>query len=106
MSETTDKMIGMDQTEEMNKYETEENDQDTLKSRKSQISTLFNNLEMFKDKEITLFLYGGDNISGILIGFDEVANCVVQLRQENSSCTPINAVVLGRTISMVCQGYI
>ncbi|KAM0681742.1 hypothetical protein GINT2_000256 [Glugoides intestinalis] len=60
--------------------------------------TLFNDLSNFKNSNVTLVTFGGENIKGKLVGYDEVANCVIE--DENSK----RFIVFGKAIYMVCEG--
>lgn len=60
--------------------------------------TIFNDLERFKNSNVTIFFYGDSSVSGKLVGYDEVANCVLE-REDKP-----RAVVLGRAITMICEG--
>lgn len=70
------------------------------KGEKQTIKTIFNSLRRFKDSRVTIFFYGGDSVVGRLIGYDEVANCVLERENEPT------VVVLGRAITMVCEGLV
>lgn len=62
--------------------------------------TIFNDLSNFKNSNVTLVTFGGESIKGKLLGYDEVANCVIE--GENSR----RFIVFGKAIYMVCEGDI
>lgn len=86
------------------KIETETNEaEDSVEhenKEKQAKRTLFNDLKAFKDQPVTLVMYGNELIKGKLLGYDEVANCV--LLGENNR----RFIVLGRSISMICEGEV
>ncbi len=61
-------------------------------------TTLFNDLRRFKRKKISIFTFGGDIVQGQLLGYDEVANCVIETDNKKKT------VVFGKCISLVCEG--
>lgn len=65
--------------------------------KREKIKTLFNDLHIFKDKNITIHFYGGATVCGKLLGFDEIANCI--LEQENNR----KVIVLGRSILKIFE---
>lgn len=60
--------------------------------------TLFNDLRRFRNSSVSIITFGGEAVKGRLLGYDEVANCVVV--DENGR----TAVVFGKAITMVCDG--
>lgn len=70
------------------------------KGEKQTMRTIFNNLRRFKNSKVTIFFYGGDSVVGKLVGYDEVANCVLEREEES------RIVVLGRAITMICEGLV
>lgn len=60
--------------------------------------TLFNDLVQFNNLQVSIIMHGGEVIKGKLVGYDEVANCV--LEEENKNLT----VLFGKSIVMICEG--
>lgn len=61
---------------------------------KSHHVTLFNDLSNFINKNVQISIYGGDEVLGRLISFDEVANCILEL-------TGKKIIVLGKSIKAI-----
>ncbi|ELA42943.1 uncharacterized protein VICG_00258 [Vittaforma corneae ATCC 50505] len=68
------------------------------RSEKPPKRTLFNDLRRFKNTHVSIITFGGEAVKGKLLGYDEVANCVIE--DENRKIT----VVFGKAITMVCDG--
>lgn len=77
----------------MNK--TNEKNDNSQGERKASNITLFNDLKLFKNKNITICFYGGTSVVGKLLSYDEIANCI--LEQENRK----KLIVLGRSIMQI-----
>ncbi len=60
--------------------------------------TLFNDLKRFKHSNVSIIICGGEIVKGKLLGYDEVANCVIEDEQKKIS------VVFGKSVTMVCEG--
>lgn len=61
-------------------------------AEESAIKALFNDVSSFKGKNISLLLRGGAILSGKLISFDEVANCVIEQKMNQKT------IVFGKSI--------
>lgn len=75
-----------------------ESENDLEKDEKSKKRTIFNDLRRFKRHDISILTFGGEVVKGKLIGYDEVANCVLETEQKRK------VVVFGKLILMVCDG--
>ena len=64
---------------------------------KSVPKTLFNDLEAFRNRQVTISFYGGESVSGRLLGFDDVANCILKTDKKRM-------IVIGKSIAAVCEG--
>lgn len=78
--------------------EIESGKETTEKSEKQPKRTLFNDLRRFKNTNVTIIVFGGELVKGKLLGYDEVANCVIEDEKKNQM------VVFGKSITMVCEG--
>lgn len=58
---------------------------------------LFNDLCKFHNKKVLISVYGGEEVSGKLLGYDEVANCVLESGQHKK------IIVLGKSITSICD---
>lgn len=75
-----------------------ENENPVERDEKNRKRTLFNDLRRFKKHNVSIFTFDGEIVQGKLIGYDEVANCIIE--GENSKKT----IVFGKVISLVCEG--
>ncbi|KAI4291702.1 hypothetical protein PAPHI01_0976 [Pancytospora philotis] len=64
----------------------------TDRPQRKEVQMLFSDLGRFKGKGVLISVYGGRSVKGRLAGFDEHANCVVELESSKS------AIVFGRSI--------
>lgn len=76
----------------------EKTSQDENELKKEPKRTLFNDLRRFKNSIVTILTFGGEAVQGKLLGYDEVANCVLESKNNR------RFVVFGKSITMVCEG--
>ncbi|KAL6121363.1 hypothetical protein NUSPORA_01721 [Nucleospora cyclopteri] len=75
----------------------EESVKETVEKAREVKKTLFYDIGLYKDKEVTVFLYNGNSVSGILTDYDEVANCLLRAQEKEF-------FIFGRSITMICEG--
>lgn len=82
---------------EADRSEDEETDAPAVeRPEKQPRRSLFNDLAQFKDRDVLIAMFGGETVKGKLVGYDEVANCVLEDEGKR-------IVVFGKSISMVCE---
>lgn len=76
---------------------TEEGSVPQTTPERTEHQAIFNDISRFKDKYVTLLLYGGLEASGKLVDYDEAINCTL-IGSEG-----ISTIVLGRSVLGICM---